>query len=243
MEEVEEGGTLPATAATATVADRTHNHYHMEANGRSWRSSRRGDIRSYMRDRGVLGLLNRERDRELDRNMVDRQAADRERDRELDRNMMDREIAKQRDHELLALLDRERDRDRGGRDLIELLGRELERRWNLRRETSAIHRSKEGFRASDSEDREGPEAEVEALRSDFKKLMKVTSKTRGSIETKTTNRGASPVSNLVSQPPGCLKPSADIKFVHGRTIDRKDDDDDKDDNDVISSLQNVLGDG
>ncbi|KAJ4417579.1 hypothetical protein N0V82_006052 [Gnomoniopsis sp. IMI 355080] len=168
VEEIGEGGILPAVSA---LTDRTHNHYHIGSNGRSRRSSRRRGLRDCMWDHGILGLVNRERDRELDRNMVNRQAADRERDREFDQDMVDRDIAKQRDQHLLALLDRERerqlngamvdrettkqrdnhllmlldrerDRDRGGKGIIESLEQELERRRDLHPRNRSSDRSK-----------------------------------------------------------------------------------------------------
>lgn len=221
-----------------------------------------------MRDRGVLGLVNRERDRELDRNMVDRQTADRERDRDFDRDMMDRETAKQRDHHLLALLDRERerepngtmvdrdtskqrdnrlltlldrerDRDRGGKDIMELLDQELERRRDLQPGISNNGRSKKRWKAreqSHSDSEEGLRAEMEALRDDFRKLMKSTSRSRGAVGTKHSRQGVSAVDSVASRSSGRQEPVADIQFTHARTIDDGDgEDEDKDDDQDYSA--------
>lgn len=196
-----------------------------------------------MRDYGVLGFLDQERDRELDRNMVDRQIADRERDRELDRNIMDRETAKQRDHHLLALLDRERDPDCGGNSIIELLDQELGRKRDLYAETNTKRRSKKSWKASkqSSENEEGLGAEIEALRHDIRKLLRSTSTNRVSDGIKEDEGSRSAVSGAALRSSGRRKPSADIHFTHGRTIDDGDGEDV--DEDSASSPRRVFDDG
>lgn len=176
-----------------------------------------------MRDQGVLSLVNRERDRELDRNMVDRQIADRERDREFQRSLLDRETTKQRDSRLLALLDRERDRDRGGKDIMELLDHELERRRDLRPGDSD-DRGQMRLKAKGESDAEseGLRAEMEALRSEFKKMMQSSSTSRGAVGAQKSRRGDSLVSGLASRSLERRDSSADIQHTHGRTTNAGD---------------------
>lgn len=167
----------------------------------------------------MLSLVNRERDRELDRNMVDRQTADRERDREFQRSLLDRETTKQRDSRLLTLLDRERDRDRGGKDIMDLLDHELERRRDLRPGNSNDRRQMR-LKASGESDNEseGLRAEMEALRGEFKKLLQSTSTSRGAAGAQKSRRD-SLVDSLVSRSLEQRDPSADIQQIHGRRID------------------------
>lgn len=243
VEEVEEGGTLPAAAA---VADRMHNHYHIGFNRRSSRSRKRSDIRVYMRDEGVPSLVNRERDRELDRDKVDRQIADRERDREFHRSLLDRETTKQRDSRLLTLLDRERDRDRGGKDIMELLDHELERRRDLRPGdgNDRTQMKLKARRESDYEN-DGLRAEVEALRRDFRKLMQSTSTSRAAVGAKRSRQEDPLVSGLASQLLEGQDPSADIEYTHGRMIGADlghDLDQDEDVVDSVSSSHEAFGD-
>lgn len=220
VEEVEEGRTLPAVTA---LTDRTHEHYPIESNGRSQRSSRRRDVRDYMRDQGVLGLANRERDPELDRDMMDREIAkqrdhhllallDRERERELNEAMVDRDTTKQRDERLHTLL------DRGGKDIMELLTQKLERGRDLRPGGRTSGQNKmilkaRGESRNNSED--GLRAEMEALRNDFRKLMRSASRTSGDVETKKARREDCAVSGVTSRLSGRQKPLADIRFTPG----------------------------
>lgn len=172
-----------------------------------------------MRDQGVLSLVNRERDRELDRNMVDRQIADRERDREYHRSLLDRETTKQRDSRLLTLLDRERDRDRGGKDIMELLDHELERRRDLPPgKTNDQGQMKLKTRGESDNESGGLRAEVEALRRDFKELMQSTSTSREAVGAKRFRQEDPLVSSTASQSLERRDPAADIQYTHGRTI-------------------------
>lgn len=176
-----------------------------------------------MRDQGVLSLVNRERDRELDRNMVDRQTADKERDREFQRSLLDRETMKQRDSRLLTLLDRERDRDRGGKDIMELLDHELERRRDLRPGDSNGQGQMRLKAITESDDEsEGLRAEMEALRGEFKKLMQSSSTSRGAVGAQKSRRGDSLVSSLASQSLERRDLSADNQQTYGRTTDAGD---------------------
>lgn len=230
-----------------------------------------------MRDQGVLSLANQERDRELDRNMVDRQITD----REFERDITDRQTAMQRDRHLLALLDRERergqnmamvdcdmmkqrdnrllthlDRERGGargeRDVLELLNEELDRRRDVHPEDKSSNRSKESLKAreeSSNESEGGLRAEIEALRNDFKKLMRSASKTRGAVKPQKIRREHSAVSSVMSRSSGRRKLPADIRCTTGRAIDNGYSDEEKDDEDdeagdcSASSSRKVFEDG
>lgn len=229
-----------------------------------------------MRDQGVLALVNRERDRELDRNMVDRQAADRERDREFDRDMMDRKIAKQRDQRLLALLDREmerelngamvdrettkqrdnrlltlldreRDRDRRGKGIMELLDQELERSRDFHPGDRSSDRSKTRLEAreeSSNDSDEGLRAEIEALRNDFKKLMRSASTKSGdAVQIGKARRGGTAVSGGTSRSSVRQEPPADVYFTPGRTTDDEDSEDEDDQVDSVTSSRKVFENG
>lgn len=118
---------------------------------------------------------------------------DRERDRELDRNMVDREMAKRRDDRLLSLLDRERERDRGGADVLNLLERELDRRRDLKFGGKEDKATTKRLRAKDEKEESdaggGLRAEVRALRNDFKKLLKKKDPVASRGETEARKKG------------------------------------------------------
>lgn len=171
-----------------------------------------------MRDQGVLSLVNWERDRELDRIMADRQTADRERDREFQRSLLDRETTRQHDSRLLALLDRERRSDRGGKDIMEMSDHELDRRRDLRPEDSDAQTQMRLKARGESDDgSQGLRAEMEALRCEFKELMQSTSTSRGAVGAKGSRRGDSLVSSLASRSLERRDLSADNQRTHGRT--------------------------
>ncbi|ROW10259.1 hypothetical protein VMCG_01942 [Cytospora schulzeri] len=141
IEEIEEGRTgtapvpipapVPAAILTTNSSDQDaqqHNHYHPnDGHDHGHRRRRRGhrqrgrhQQQQQQRRDGFLGLMDRERDREMDRHMINQDALN------------------AREGRTLALLDRERDRDRD-RDrgdtavvMMDLLGRELNRRRGLR---------------------------------------------------------------------------------------------------------------
>lgn len=225
IEEIEEGGTLPidVEATLAANQDTTHNHPH---HGRGRRGRRSSFMREYVnlmrdreRDNGVLGLVDRERDRELDRNMVDRESASR------------------RDLRMMALLDRERDRDRGGTDLMDLLDRELERRRDLRPEE--VGKGHKARKESDGGQGGGLKAEIEALRKDFNKLLRNLPATKSDGRPKKGRRGVSGRTSVASRSSGQQQPftAGDIDFSHGDDAASDDDggdddgDEDEDKND------------
>lgn len=224
VEEIEEGGTLPAAIAPTIAADQdvTHNHYHLSDQRRCGGRGRRGTsfmreyadvIRSHDRDDGVLSLVDRERDRELDRNMVDR------------------EVASRRDLRMMAMLDRERERDRGGTDVMGLLERELERRRDLRPQQSGKKlKLKAG---SESGDEGWLSAEIEALRKDFKKLSRDAPVTIIGHGSKNNRRDVPGGTSIASRSSGRQRPpgSVDIHFSPAEDVpsDIMGDDDDEDD--------------
>lgn len=209
VEEIEEGGTLPIVAATVADGDVTHKHYHL---GRG-RDRRRGRSRDFMREYASLT-------RERDRNDGVLGLVDRERDRELDRNMVDREVASRRDMRMMGLLDRERERDRGGTDVMNLLERELERRRDLRPSNDSAKESKVR-EACDSDDDGDLKAEIEALREDFKRLMKSPPAIRSG---KALNRGSGRASgtSLRSRVAGLQRPGAAVEIQFGCGDDAED---------------------
>lgn len=215
VEEIEEGGTLPAaiapTIAPAIGADQdvTHNHYHLSEQRRRGGRGRRGTsfmreyadlVRSRDRDDGVLGLVDRERDRELDRNMVDR------------------EVASRRDLRMMAMLDRERERDRGGTDVMGLLERELERRRDLRPQQS--DKKLKHKAGSESGDEGWLRAEIEALRKDFKKLLRDAPVTAIGHGSKNSRRDIPGGTSIASRSAGRQRPPApvDIQFSPAESV-------------------------
>lgn len=226
LEEIEEGGTLPANMTTnpaATVAAVTadgaaHNHYHVGSGKRHRSRSPRGFSRHYAdyarardRDGGVLELVDRERDRELDRNMVDRETANR------------------RDLRMLALLDWERERDRAGVDVMGLLDRELDRRRDRTCGNTSAKKSRARRESGDGKEG-GLEAEIEALRKDFKRLMKSPPVVRD-------GEGAASGGRAVGSRGTVRSAAPNIQFNHekGKIRDREDRDPaDDDDNDSDS---------
>lgn len=184
---MEEGGTLSANATVPAVAglgnsDVTHNHYHV-GDGQGGKKRGRSSDRHRLGTREYANVL-----RERERNDGVLGLVDRERDRELDRNMVDREMAKRRDDRLLSLLDRERKRDRGGTDVLNLLERELDRRRDLKSsgDTMRISRAKE-----EKSNEAGLRAEIRALQKDLKKLLKTPIASRSCSEAKKGSRGRS----------------------------------------------------
>lgn len=251
VEETEEGGTLPANVAniatvTADQVDATHNHYHI-GDGRQRSRGRRGGgrraefIREYAnltrerdRDDGVLGLVDRERDRELDRNMVDR------------------DLASRRDLRMMSMLDRERERDRGGTDVMGLLERELDRRRDMQPDESKKLKARE---ESSSEDEGGLRAEIEALRKDFKRLLRGPPAAANSTGAKQSKCNMSGGMSAASRSLGQQKSSAvDVQFnrrdsARKRSEDGGDDNDDAEaeeeddggDNSSASSVRDISG--
>lgn len=225
VEEIEEGGTLPAAIATSLAADQDviHNHYHL-GDRRHRRGGRERRDSLFMRE-----YANLTRDRERDDGVLG--LVDRERDRELDRNMVDRESANRRDLRMMALLDRERERDRGGADLMGLLERELERRHDLRPgEGGKRLKARE---ESYSREERGLRTEIEALRKDFKKLLRNPPAT-SSTGPRKGRHGVSGSTSVASRSLGHQRPSmaVDIEFSRGddAASDSGGSDDDEDEN-------------
>lgn len=228
VEEVEEGGTLPANVATVTSdqVDATHNHLHIGANRRRSRG-RRGATR---RGEFIREYANLTRDRDRDREDGVLGLVDRERDRELDRNMVDRDLASRRDLRMMSMLDRERERDRGGTDVMGLLERELDRRrdWRPGESRQKLKARKESGHA----DEECLRAEIEALRKDFRLLLGTPPPTASSNGTKQGKRNISGGMSAASRSSGPQKSSAvDVQFNHGDGARRCDEDGGEDDDD------------
>lgn len=193
VEEIEEGGTLPANATATPAAvpiagyttnqDISHNYYH-------------------------LGNNSRRRERAQHRDFVQTYA---ERDRELDQNMVDREVAARRDMRMLELLDRER--DRGGTDVIDLLNQELDRRRDIKSSsTSKKARVDESDNGNEAELR----AEIKTLRKDLRRLLKGTSRGQygtGSKNARTNDTGTSSAVSQVSCAPR-TSAARDIRLSH-----------------------------
>lgn len=158
--------------------------------------------------------------RERDRNDGVLGLVDRERDRELDRNMVDREVASRRDMRMMGLLDRERERDRGGTDVMGLLERELERKRDVRlpHSTKKLKAKEE----PDSDDDRGLRAEIEALRKDFKRLMKSPSTPRNGNGSDRGSSGASGTRPR-SRVAGRQRPSAVVEVQFSPGDDAEDD--------------------
>lgn len=195
VEEVEEGGTLPPVAVTT---DRRHGHRGRGRRGSPFIREYANLMRNVERDDAVLGLVDRERDRELDRNMVDRESANR------------------RDLRMMALLDRERERDRGGTDLMDLLERELERRRDLT--------PGQAGKQSDVWEGEGLRAEIEALRRDLKKLLRDPPATKSGSGPK-KRHGVSGNTGIASRSSGRQRPSTTLGVVFGSGDDTTSEDD------------------
>lgn len=243
VEEIEEGGTLPAAIAPTIAADQdvTHNHYHLSDRRRHGGRGRKGT--SFMREYAAL-----ERSRDRDDGVLG--LVDRERDRELDRNMVDREVASRRDLRMMAMLDRERERDRGGTDVMGLLERELERKRDPRpQQIGKKSRLKVG---SKSEDEGWLRAEIEALRKDFKKLSRAAPVTATGHVSKNNRRDIPGGTSIASRSSGRqgLPGPVDIQFSstangpsdNGGGDDDEDDEDDEDgeegaDDDSVSSTR------
>ncbi|KUI56032.1 hypothetical protein VP1G_03437 [Cytospora mali] len=163
IEEIGENTTAPAPTATLPIAtgiltsdqdvqhDHYHNHYH---NHRRRHSDLYGEIYEGLRDRerrdGFLGLMDRERDREMDRHIINQDALT------------------AREARTLALLDRERDRDRGNTTVMDLLDRELNRRRGMRPGKDADSRDDDS--EAEGERGQGLRREIEALRRDLSRM-------------------------------------------------------------------------
>ncbi|KUI73156.1 hypothetical protein VM1G_08696 [Cytospora mali] len=178
VEEIGENTTAPAPTATLPVAtgiltsdrDVQHNHYHDHSHRRR-HSDRYAEIYEGLRGRerrdGFLGLIDRERDREMDRHIINQDALN------------------AREARTLALLDRERDRDRGDTTVMDLLDRELNRRRGMRPGKDAD--SRDGDSEAEGERGQGLRREIEALRRDLSRLTtfqegKTAKKTKGKRE-------------------------------------------------------------
>lgn len=221
VEEVEEGGTLPAIAAAAAPGDRAHNHYHIGTDGRE---RRHRDSRN--EDKALLSLVDRERDREMQRQL---QAGERDWAERRDWNMREhseREAAWKRDMRLLTLLDRERERDsRGTRKVTGLLGQELHRSRIVNPKFTSPTRRKNAkkLETSDESDRkkdEGRKSELEALRKDFDRLLKSSSKPSSVVGGKEARRAISTGGSAVARGRQKSAPApataTDIDFDHER---------------------------
>lgn len=241
VEEVEEGGTLPTTTTTlAAGGDRTHNHYHLgtDGGGRRRRGGGGGG-RSSGIDNGLMTMVDKERDREMQKNIL---AGERE--------WSEREAAWNRDMEMLRLLDRERRRGHQGANghavgVTHLLEGELGRSRLVnppldppepiildappaRRQKVKI--LKAGKKARNNKDGDGGlKSEMEALRNDLKKLLKNSSKASSVAGEDKVERSVSTGGSTVSRRNGTQSPpTADIHFERGRprVIEVEDDEDD-----------------
>lgn len=222
VEEVEEGGSLPALAAGGGA----HNHYHIGTDGRD-SSRRRGKD-----DRNVLGLVDRERDRELERQILDRNltgARDWADHRDWNsREWAEREAAWKRDQQILKLLDKDRERDqRSANRITGVLDEELSRSRLVNPEVyktekaprKYVKKLKAGKEPNDSQNA-GLMSEMEALREDFQKLLRSSSNTSSAAGGSKVKRGDFAVSGTTARRGRQeSSPVPEIQFDGERTID------------------------
>lgn len=242
----------PAAAATAGGHGVQHHHYHLgDGRGRGGHRHGRhpgrygaedaaaaaavaaaayeGGARERERRDGFLGLVDRERDREMDRHVINQDALN------------------AREARTLALLDRERDRDRGGVDVVGLLGRELDRRRGVRPGGDAGGRDDGGdggdTGGGDERLAGGLRSEIEALRKDLSRLTtggggKASKKAKGRREKSGADTGRDRGRRAASRSPRRQTTAAvgnsNITFGGRTDTDDQDSEDDEEDQDEES---------